>query len=101
MLLRFRTSLTAWLGAGEARVRRLWRSLGLNIPRRGPKRRRTGSAFACPAQYAPALCGAMTSSTTRWWMGAACFVWRSGGLACSRTTLISLQSMSLKQGASM
>ena len=35
--------MAAWLGVGEARVRRLWRSLGLNIPRRRPRRRRSGS----------------------------------------------------------
>lgn len=28
--------MAAWLNLGEARVRRLWRLLGLNIPRRRP-----------------------------------------------------------------
>ena len=45
--------MAAWLGAGEARVRRLWRSLGLNIPRRRPKRRRSGSDIRLPGAVRP------------------------------------------------
>jgi putative transposase len=32
-----------WVGASEDRVRRLWARLGLNLPRRRPRRRRCGS----------------------------------------------------------
>ena len=35
--------MAAWLDLGEGRVRRQWRALGLNIPRRRPRRRRSGS----------------------------------------------------------
>ena len=45
--------IAAWQGAGEARVRRLWRSLGLNIPRRRPKRRRSGSDIRLPGAVRP------------------------------------------------
>lgn len=45
--------MAAWLGAGEARVRRLWRSLGLNIPRRRPRRRRSGSDIRLPGAVRP------------------------------------------------
>jgi len=43
----------AWLGVGEARVRRLWRSLGLNIPRRRPRRRRSGNDIRLPGAVRP------------------------------------------------
>lgn len=42
--------MAAWLGVGEARVRRLWRSLGLNIPHR---RRRSGSNIRLPGAVRP------------------------------------------------
>ena len=45
--------MAAWLGVGEARVRRLWRSLGLNIPRRRPRRRRSGSDIRLPGAVRP------------------------------------------------
>jgi putative transposase len=45
--------MAAWLNVGEARVRRLWRSLGLNIPRRRPKRRRSGSDIRLPGAVRP------------------------------------------------
>lgn len=40
--------MAAWPDLGEARVRRLWRQLGLNIPRRRPRRRRSGSDIHLP-----------------------------------------------------
>ena len=40
--------MAVWIGVGEARVRRLWRSLGLNIPRRRPRHRRSGSVIRLP-----------------------------------------------------
>jgi hypothetical protein len=40
--------MAAWLGLGEARVRRQWRALGLSIPRRRPRRRRSGSDIRLP-----------------------------------------------------
>ena len=45
--------LAAWLDVGEARVRRLWRSLGLNIPRRRPRRRRSGCDIRLPDAVRP------------------------------------------------
>lgn len=45
--------MAAWLNVGEARVRRLWRSLGLNIPRRRPRRRRSGSDIRLPGAVRP------------------------------------------------
>jgi putative transposase len=45
--------MAAWLDVGEARVRRLWRSLGLNIPRRRPKRRRSGNDIRLPGAVRP------------------------------------------------
>ena len=45
--------MAAWLGVGEARVRRLWRSLGLNMPRRRPRRRRSGSDIRLPGAVRP------------------------------------------------
>ncbi len=35
--------MSAWLALGESRVRRMWRALQLNIPRRRPRRRRCGN----------------------------------------------------------
>jgi len=32
--------MPAWLALGESRVRRMWRALQLNIPRRRPRRKR-------------------------------------------------------------
>jgi transposase InsO family protein len=45
--------MAAWLDLGEARVRRLWRQLGLNIPRRRPRRRRCGSDIRLPGAVRP------------------------------------------------
>lgn len=45
--------MAAWLGLGEARVRRQWRALGLNIPRRRPRRRRSGSDIRLPGAVRP------------------------------------------------
>ena len=38
----------AWLDEGLCRVRRLWAQLGLNLPRRRPRRRRCGSDMRLP-----------------------------------------------------
>lgn len=43
----------AWLGLGDSRVRRVWRHLGLNIPRRRPRRRRCGSDIRLPGAVRP------------------------------------------------
>lgn len=45
--------MAAWLDVGESRVRRLWRSLNLNIPRRRPRRRRSGSDIRLPGAVKP------------------------------------------------
>lgn len=45
--------MAAWLDLGEARVRRLWRQLGLNIPRRRPRRRRSGNDIRLPGAVRP------------------------------------------------
>lgn len=45
--------MAAWLDVGEARVRRLWRELGLNIPRRRPRRRRSGNDIRLPGAVRP------------------------------------------------
>jgi transposase InsO family protein len=45
--------MAAWLNLGEARVRRQWRALGLNIPRRRPRRRRCGSDIRLPGAVRP------------------------------------------------
>jgi transposase InsO family protein len=45
--------MAAWLGLGEARVRRQWRTLGLNNPRRRPRRRRCGSDIRLPGAVRP------------------------------------------------
>ena len=38
----------AWLDQGLSRVRRLWRQMGLNLPRRRPRRRRCGTDIRLP-----------------------------------------------------
>ena len=45
--------MAAWVGLGESKVRRLWRALGLNIPRRRPRRRRSGSDIRLPGAVKP------------------------------------------------
>ncbi len=45
--------MAAWLDVGQARVRRLWRALGLNSPPRRPKRRRSGSDIRLPGAVRP------------------------------------------------
>ena len=45
--------MAAWLDVGQAKVRRLWRELGLNIPRRRPRRRRSGSDIRLPGAVCP------------------------------------------------
>ena len=45
--------MAAWLSLSEARVRRMWRSLGLNISRRRPRRRRSGSDIRLPGAVRP------------------------------------------------
>ena len=45
--------MAAWLSLSESRVRRMWRSLGLNIPRRRPRRRRSGSDIRLPGAVQP------------------------------------------------
>lgn len=45
--------MAAWLALGEARVRRQWRVLGLNILRRRPRRRRSGSDIRLPGAVRP------------------------------------------------
>ena len=40
--VRYRRS-AAWLGEGEHRVKRMWARMGLNLPRRRPRRRRSGT----------------------------------------------------------
>jgi hypothetical protein len=42
-----------WLRLGETRARRLWRTLGLQLPRRRPRRRRTGSDIRLPGAPHP------------------------------------------------
>ena len=45
--------MAAWLSLSDARVRRMWRALGLNIPRRRPRRRRSGSDIRLPGAVQP------------------------------------------------
>jgi putative transposase len=45
--------MAAWIGVGESSVRRLWRALDLNIPRRRPRRRRCGSDIRLPGAVRP------------------------------------------------
>jgi putative transposase len=45
--------MSAWLALGESRVRRMWRALQLNIPRRRPLRRRRGNDIRLPGATQP------------------------------------------------
>ena len=45
--------MAAWVNVGEARVRRMWCQLGLNIPRRRPRRRPSGSDIRLPGAVRP------------------------------------------------
>jgi transposase InsO family protein len=45
--------MAAWLSLSDSRVRRMWRTLGLNIPRRRPRRRRCGSDIRLPGAVRP------------------------------------------------
>lgn len=45
--------VAAWLRLGETRTRRLWRHLGLQLPRRRPRRRRCGSDIRLPGAVQP------------------------------------------------
>ena len=45
--------MAAWLSLSDSRVRRMWRTLGLNIPRRRPRRRRSGSDIRLPGAVQP------------------------------------------------
>lgn len=45
--------MAAWLALGESRVRRMWRALQLNIPRRRPRRRRCGDGIRVPGATQP------------------------------------------------
>lgn len=44
---------SAWLDEGLCRVRRLWKRLGLNLPRRRPRRRRCGTDIRLPGATQP------------------------------------------------
>lgn len=45
--------IAAWLQVSDAKVRRMWREMGLNIPRRRPRRRRSGSDIRLPGAVRP------------------------------------------------
>jgi putative transposase len=45
--------MAIWLRTGETRTRRLWRSLGLQLPKRRPRRRRSGSDIRLPGATTP------------------------------------------------
>ncbi len=45
--------MAGWLDLGEARMRCLWRLLGLNIPRRRLRRRRSGNPIRLPGAVRP------------------------------------------------
>jgi transposase InsO family protein len=45
--------MAAWLDLGESRVRRMWKTLGLEVPRRRPRRRRSGSDIRLPGAVRP------------------------------------------------
>jgi len=45
--------MSAWLALSESRVRRMWRALQLNIPRRRPRRRRCGDDIRLPGATQP------------------------------------------------
>ncbi len=63
--------MAAWLAVGEARVRRLWRELGLSIPRRRPKRRRSGSDIRLPGAVRPNAVWSYDFVHDQWLMGVA------------------------------
>ena len=42
-----------WLEEGVCRVHRLWKQLGLNLPRRRPRRRRCGTDMRLPGATRP------------------------------------------------
>jgi len=42
-----------WLDLGETRVRRLWRNMGLQLPRTRPRRRRSGTDIRLPGATMP------------------------------------------------
>lgn len=45
--------MSPWLALSESRVRRMWRALQLNIPRRRPRRRRCGNDIRLPGATQP------------------------------------------------
>lgn len=45
--------MAAWVSLSESKVRRVWRSLGLHIPRRRPRRRRCGTDIRIPGAVRP------------------------------------------------
>jgi hypothetical protein len=45
--------MSAWLALGESRVRRLWSALKLGIPRKRPRRRRSGNDIRLPGATKP------------------------------------------------
>lgn len=45
--------ISAWLALGESRVRRMWRALQLDLPRRRPRRRRCGDDVRLPGAKHP------------------------------------------------
>lgn len=45
--------MAAWVSLSESKVRRVWRSLGLPIPRRRPRRRRCGTDIRIPGAVRP------------------------------------------------
>jgi putative transposase len=42
--------MAAWVGLGESQVRRMWRTLGLNIPGGGPDAGARGATSDCPVR---------------------------------------------------
>ena len=49
-----------------SRVWRLWSKLGLNLPKRRPRKRRCGSDIRIPGSTAPTAYGRMISCMTSW-----------------------------------
>jgi putative transposase len=45
--------MAAWVAIGESRVRRIWKAMGLQIPRRRPRRRRCGNDIRIPGAVRP------------------------------------------------
>ena len=45
--------MAAWLCLGETRIRRVWRQSGMQLPRRRPRRRRTGTDIRLPGAVKP------------------------------------------------